>query len=550
MKREVKTAFIRSMKCCFTGIIALSFIFSMPISIYAYQDGENTYEWRTGEDGKQYWYENGIRQGVMGDKGNVFRDNLERGREIYDRESDAWYWLDAKYKGAKAVNKEVFIPYIYRNEEEILSDWAWLGSVSALSNRTAEIVEKVGGEVVDLSDQVQKSIRSHGAGAMASDGKWVRYDSEGRMIKGWYKVQGDDEILYPDQAGNVYYYDRQTGLMAKGTVTIDGVEYTFDKVRGYLISGNEPDLFGQGKISEENSTVLYENEFDYKEYDYLIDDYEFKAEEFSNDTDATITVDGITRLDNGNYHVYSGAKTLSSDIKVGDVVKLGVYEQDNDTSNGMEPIEWEVLDIDSGKALLVSRYALEALPYNNEFAAVTWEECTLRKWLNDTFYNTAFNDTEKAKIMEKIIENPDNVVYKTEGGKDTTDRLFCLSSYEVLRYYGFSYRDAVNKFDRCSEQLIIDATPYVKENNGTGFYSRAVTESDYTGDLAWEDYRGKNLNDLGFTKDAIGKNGVACLTRTPGLLSDHVTAYYYLHSFTSFGVSGKVGIRPALYVQL
>ena len=550
MKREVKTAFIRSMKCCFAGIIALSFIFSMPISIYAYQDGENTYEWRTGEDGKQYWYENGIRQGVMGDKGNVFRDNLERGREIYDRESDAWYWLDAKYKGAKAVNKEVFIPYIYRNEEEILSDWAWLGSVSALSNRTAEIVQKVGGEVVDLSDQVQNSIRSHGAGATASDGKWVRYDSEGRMIKGWYKVQGDDEILYPDQAGNVYYYDRQTGLMAKGTVTIDGVEYTFDKVRGYLISGNEPDLFGQRKISEENSTVLYENEFDYKEYDYLIGDYEFKAEEFSNDTDATITVDGITRLDNGNYHVYSGAKTLSSDIKVGDVVKLGVYEQDNDTSNGMEPIEWEVLDIDSGKALLVSRYALDALPYNNEFAAVTWEECTLRKWLNDTFYNTAFNDTEKAKITENIIENPDNVVYKTEGGKDTTDRLFCLSSYEVLRYYGFSYRDAVNKFDRCSEQLIIDATPYVKENNGTGVYSRTVTESDYTGDLAWEGYRGKNLNDLGFTKDAIGKNGVACLTRTPGLLSDHVTEYNYLHSFTSYGVSAKVGIRPALYVQL
>ena len=55
------------------------------------------------------------------------------------------------------------------------------------------------------------------------------------MYKGWYTVEGEDALLYPSQAGNTYYYDKKTGLMAKGTVTIDGVTYSFDKITGVLI---------------------------------------------------------------------------------------------------------------------------------------------------------------------------------------------------------------------------------------------------------------------------------------------------------------------------
>ena len=54
------------------------------------------------------------------------------------------------------------------------------------------------------------------------------------MIKGWYTVSGKDVSLYPNQAGNTYYYDRQTGLMAKGWTTIDGTTYYFDEVTGVL----------------------------------------------------------------------------------------------------------------------------------------------------------------------------------------------------------------------------------------------------------------------------------------------------------------------------
>lgn len=74
----------------------------------------------------------------------------------------------------------------------------------------------------------------------------------------------------------------------------------------------------------------------------------------------------------------------------GNVVTYGHYEQDNDTANGKEPIEWVVLDVQGDKALLISKYGLDVRPYNTEYNHVTWEECTLRTWLNDTFLNAAF----------------------------------------------------------------------------------------------------------------------------------------------------------------
>jgi hypothetical protein len=62
----------------------------------------------------------------------------------------------------------------------------------------------------------------------------VRYDAEGKMVKGWYTVTEDLAYLYPTQVGNTYYYDNRTGLMAKGDITIDGILYHFDEITGAL----------------------------------------------------------------------------------------------------------------------------------------------------------------------------------------------------------------------------------------------------------------------------------------------------------------------------
>ena len=124
-----------------------------------------------------------------------------------------------------------------------------------------------------------------------------------------------------------------------------------------------------------------------------------------------------------------------SDVSVGDIIIFGSYEQDNVTSNGKEAIEWEVLDVQDGEALIISKYALDAKPYNQELQSVTWETCTLRKWLNDDFYNTAFSSADKLKIQSTTLINVDNPYYGTEDGNNTVDKVFLLSVDEAIKYY-------------------------------------------------------------------------------------------------------------------
>ncbi len=164
-------------------------------------------------EGRAFWYENGTRQGTFDDANGVIGDGTIRGREIYDPDSDGWYWLDSIYDGAKAVGKEVWMPYIYQDEDSWDDD--------TKRNIAYESDEGMG-------ECVLNAIKSKA-------GKWVRYDENGRMLKGWVTIEGKLADIYPDQAGNTYYYDNRTGLMAKGWVTLDGKTYFFDEVTGALV---------------------------------------------------------------------------------------------------------------------------------------------------------------------------------------------------------------------------------------------------------------------------------------------------------------------------
>ncbi len=168
-------------------------------------------QWRVVE-GKSYWYEKGVKQGTYSDPKGVIGDGTVRGREIYDPASNAWYWLDSVYDGAKAVGKEVWIPYIYQDEKK----WD-----------DAEIRSNANASDPGMRDQAYKAIKE-------GYGKWVRYDENGKMMKGWVTISGGLALIYPKQRGNVYYYDNKTGLMAKGRTVIDGKTYHFDEVTGVL----------------------------------------------------------------------------------------------------------------------------------------------------------------------------------------------------------------------------------------------------------------------------------------------------------------------------
>lgn len=125
--------------------------------------------------------------------------------------------------------------------------------------------------------------------------------------------------------------------------------------------------------------------------------------------------------------------------RVGNIVTLGHYEQDNNPENGAEEIEWIVLDYDEKehKALLISRYGLDAKPYHTEHQ-VTWETCTLRTWLNGEFAQAAFSIKERTAILKTAVENGVHQGFSgwnTLGGNNTTDQIFLLSYHEASDLY-------------------------------------------------------------------------------------------------------------------
>ena len=229
--------------------------------------------WKT-VNGKDYWYENGVKQGTTG-----------RGKEIYDPDSDAWYWLDANQGGAKAVNKDVYQEsnggkwVRYDANGHMIKGWDtnddgtyYFDLITGAMAKGDIVVDNLpcsfdtvtgiglncawkringkdywyeggkrqgydpnnaayrGKEIYDPAsngwywlDNVQQGAKavSKDVYQESSGGKWVRYDANGQMIKGWNT-----------NADGTYYFDPITGAMAKGTTTIDGMTYYFDPATG------------------------------------------------------------------------------------------------------------------------------------------------------------------------------------------------------------------------------------------------------------------------------------------------------------------------------
>ena len=133
-----------------------------------------------------------------------------------------------------------------------------------------------------------------------------------------------------------------------------------------------------------------------------------------------------------------------SGIAVGDIISFGHYEQDNVLANGPEAIEWIVLDVQDGKAFLLSKYALDVKLYNTERVNTTWEQCTLRTWLNQDFLKAAFDEKEQSAILTTHVDNSraqGYSVWDTSGGNDTEDQIFLLSDHEALDLYFTSDED-------------------------------------------------------------------------------------------------------------
>lgn len=147
---------------------------------------------------------------------------------------------------------------------------------------------------------------------------------------------------------------------------------------------------------------------------------------------------------------------------VGDYVLFGAYEQDNDSSNGAEDIEWLVLFRDGEGILAVSRYVLDYMQYTSSTDAVSWEECSLCKWLNDTFYNSAFREEEQQRIRN-VIGN-----------------VFLLSTSDAHKYFGSdTERRCAPTAYAIARGAMTSSTYQVEGQNTCGWWLRNVYRTNF-----------------------------------------------------------------------
>ena len=211
--------------------------------------------------------------------------------------------------------------------------------------------------------------------------------------------------------------------------------------------------------------------------------------------------------------------SYSQDTSVDDMetVKFGSYPQSDESGKTKEPIEWIVLDRQEDKSLLLSKYILDCKCYYIENKDTTWEKSSLRKWLNNEFYNSAFDDNQRNKIqITHLVNNGgDGELYIGDvkipavsiGGKETDDKIYVLGKKEIIKYFG-----SKGKFGDSSIRMFNNI-----RTNGTNF--------------------AKNSNN-------------SFWLRTPGLINSHAT--YVLGDFLNNGImvnDSSIGVRPALWIS-
>ena len=206
------------------------------------------------------------------------------------------------------------------------------------------------------------------------------------------------------------------------------------------------------------------------------------------------------------YDTFSLQQKLKSAI-VNESIYFGSYEQDNNEENGKEEIEWIVLEKYNNKILVISKYALDCQKYDTSYAEITWHDCTLRTWLNNDFYNSAFTDEEKAVINSSSISGEANSQYDTAYGENSNDYVFLLSLNEISKYF---------KTDKSRSCL---PTDYARQN---------------------------------YIEEISADESCRWWSRTPGITQKNVVAIKTDNSINYFGLYAfdMAFVRPAMWIDI
>ncbi len=289
--------------------------------------------------------------------------------------------------------------------------------------------------------------------ASTRSGPGTDYDETGT-----YCEAGDDVKIYGkawDDRNDIWWYliefDTSEGLMRAYTgakrfdISSDAVAQQSDQGEECTITASGSGYFGPStdykeytdfSLAEGDSVTVCAYEGDWAQIEYY--DYDedlkrrcwIKRDMLSSDTtDTTDTTDTIE---------VTPEPTSSTNMRynVGDIVSFGEYKADSEGTE-IADIDWLVLEADDEKALMISVLGLDVNAINDDESTdntdTTWENCSLRSWLNDDFYNAAFDSDQKKQIVQTQVTTYD------QNGKwvrcETMDNIFLLSVDEAERYF-------------------------------------------------------------------------------------------------------------------
>ncbi len=230
------------------------------------------------------------------------------------------------------------------------------------------------------------------------------------------------------------------------------------------------------------------------------------------------------------YEAEKYAKTMATTSEIGETFKFGRYAD--------EPIEWIVLKKEKGRTLVLSTKCITAGHMSPSLQGkTTWDNCSIRSWLNNNFYRYSFFSWESNVISFNILEPSENPDYKTNGGIQTGDYVFLLSVEEALNYLPLDSKAVKRTLLPVDDKLLKEAKV----------------------DAVYEHYLGKSYAVALPTRNAVEQKisvdkefGTSpWWLRTPGAAKFSMSTVTHLGLVSTFGslvFSDDIGIRPAMWL--
>ena len=252
------------------------------------------------------------------------------------------------------------------------------------------------------------------------------------------KLSVSDKYFNADRGGSCWWWLRSpgddrtsaAGVHYDGNVSSDGLNVT--KVNGAVRVAFKINL--NNIYNETDKASVVEQTSNKQQTESAENDHRRKAEEAKKKKEERKARKLVAQQAEAAKAAARQYKVGDKIYNVGNIITFGSYPFYADGSK--KAIDWKILDIDeNGDALVISDYALDNVKYNKRKRDITWEESSIRKWLNGTFIDKAFTAEQRSKIILSKIENDDNAEYGTKGGNNTYDKLFLLSIDEAEKYF-------------------------------------------------------------------------------------------------------------------